>query len=222
MPRTFHPPSSTSRTQKYTFSFRHFIATRLVEIPHLNLLFRRPFLRSRRSLLFVILVLVVRPRQSFVFIAPVLTTERTRHGIVRLGCALVLSFVWGVPISRHDIRFSRICPRHGVYSPRSHSPSSYTYSLRSRSFGFYPILSSFTLVVLVFATSPRHSFSSFAPVILVLATSFALSPLCPHQQRSLFCKLRCRSPLNSISDPSVPSPSRNCPTARLFPYLRFH
>ena len=37
-------------------------------------------------------------------------------------------------------------PRHGVYSPRSHSPSLYTYSLWSRSFGFYPFC--------------RHSYSS--------------------------------------------------------------
>ena len=58
--------------------------------------------------------------------------SRTRHGVIHLFSShmhspmelfvqlAMESFTWGVPISRY--------PHHGVYSPQSHSPSSYSYS----------------------------------------------------------------------------------------------
>jgi len=61
-------------------------------------------------------------------------TRRTH----RLSSFPSSSFILVVLALRHDIRFSRTRPRHGVYSPRSHSSSSYTYSSRSCSFGVYP------------------------------------------------------------------------------------
>ena len=102
-------------------------------------------------------------------------------------------------------------------SPPNHSSSSYTYSSQSHLFGVYLFLVIHTrrarirclatTFVFVVRPCPRH---------IICAFSLSL-----HQRRSLFCKLCCRFPLNSASDPSILSPSHNCPaTAWLFSYLR--
>jgi hypothetical protein len=65
--------------------------------------------------------------------------------LFRLSSFPSSSFILVVLALRHDIRFSRTRPRHGVYSPRSHSSSSYSYS-------------SFSSFVLA---APHHLFSSY-------------------------------------------------------------
>ena len=115
------------------------------------------------------------------------------------------------PSPRYIVCSYCVRPRHGTYSPRSRSSALATECTRHGV--IRPTRTRYGVVRLgsthfcrhshsLCSSSPRHSFSSFAPVILVLATSFALLSLCLHRRRSLFCKLRCHSPSNSVSYPS--------------------
>ena len=88
---------------------------------------------------FVIHIPLVSPtphtrRDSFSSHLSCCVTRRTH----RLSSFPSSSFILVVLALRHDIRFSRTRPHHGVYLPQSHLSSSYTYSSRSRSFGVYP------------------------------------------------------------------------------------
>ena len=99
----------------------------------------------------------------------------------------------------HDIRFRRTCSRHGVYSLRSHSSSPRSvlatesfvlviHALVRESFVWgVPIFPSFILIVLAFAISPRHLFSSSVLVVLILATSFVLRLFARIDGFSLVC-----------------------------------
>lgn len=132
------------------------------------------------------------PRHSFLFIICPCHTH-THHVVIHLGCTHFLTTLYHLFLLHLSLPWnaltmeSFICSCYGVYSPWSHSPSSYTYSLQSHSFGFYPFLSSFTLIVLIFATLLWHSFSSFILVILIYATLFELSSLCLHRWIFLVC-----------------------------------
>ena len=152
----------------------------------------------------IVLILVVRPRCAilFVLIAFVLATERTRHGVVRLFSSIRTrqrSRSLHVLALCHDIRFRRTYSRHGVYSLRSHSSSPRSvlatesfvlviHALVRESFVWgVPIFPSFILIVLAFATSPRHFFSSSVLVVLILATSFVLRLFARIDGFSLVC-----------------------------------
>jgi len=122
----------------------------------------------------------------FVWFLPILSSFNTFYSFRPL-LALAVSFV---PVSLTAFRYSyRVRPRHRTYSPRSRSSVLVTHALANgvvRATRHTVVhlgcthFPSFILIVLVFATSPRHSFSSFVLIVLILATSFALSYFAMH------------------------------------------